>query len=133
MGCDPHTDLAAVLACDVTGRGIADLVGVLGSVRRLRGLLDGFEAAVNTRLGELHQQGSAAPAADVLARTTNISAKEAARRQRRAEALANTKAFADALAQGSVSAEHAWSTLSSPLIDFSRYVLIVAFKRSVEM
>jgi hypothetical protein len=107
MGADPHADLAAVLACDVATRGIADLIGALGSVRRVRGLLDSAEAAINTRLTELHEQGAGAPASDVLARNAHISANEAARRERRAKALAKTTAFGDALATGSVTAEHA--------------------------
>ncbi len=107
MGLDPHSDLAAVLACDTTRLGLADLVAVLAPIRRLRGLLDSVEAGINTRLGELHEQGSGASAADVLTRNSNISAKEAARRERRAKALAKTKAFGDALARGTVTAEHA--------------------------
>jgi uncharacterized protein DUF222/HNH endonuclease len=107
MGRDPHTDLAAVLGCDVAAGGVAELVGVHASVRRLRGLLDSVEASVNTRLAELNENGTAALATDVMTRNANVSAKEAARRQRRAKALANTKAFGDALATGSVTAEHA--------------------------
>ena len=107
MGSDPHTDLAALLACDVATRGLPDLVGMLTPIKRLRGLLDRVEADVNARLTDLHQQGSGASAADVLTRTSNISAKEAARRERRAKALAKTKAFGDALADGAVTAEHA--------------------------
>src|SRR3954451_2763838 len=107
MASDPHADLAAVLACDVASRGTAELVGVLGSERRLRGVLDSVEAGVTTRLNELNASGSAAPAGDLLARNSHVSAKEAARRERRAKALAKTKAFGDALAKGSVSAEHA--------------------------
>jgi len=107
MGHDPHSDLAAVLACDVATRTLADLIGVLGSVRRLRGLLDSVEAGVNVRLGELDQHGQAASAGDVVARNAHVSAKKAARRQRRATALARTTAFGEALAKGSVTAEHA--------------------------
>src|SRR3954451_2924492 len=107
MASDPHADLAAVLACDVASRGTAELVGVLGSERRLRGVLDSVEAGVTTRLNELNASGSSAPAGDVLARNSHVSAKEAARRERRAKALAKTKAFGEALAAGSVAAEHA--------------------------
>ena len=107
MGSDPHADLAAVLGCDIASGGLAELVAVLRTAGRLRGLLDSVEAAVNARLSELHQQGSGAPAADVLARNANISAKEAARRERRSKALLKTKAFGEALAKGEVTAEHA--------------------------
>jgi Domain of unknown function (DUF222) len=80
---------------------------VLDAPRRLNGRLHSFEATVNNRLSELHEQGRGAPASDVLARNAHLSAKEAARRERRAKALANTKAFGDALARGDVAAEHA--------------------------
>lgn len=107
MGSDPHADLAAVLGCDVTTRGVADLVSVLGCVRRLRGVLDSLEAGVNNRLDALAAEGRSAPPTDVLTRNGHVSAKEAARRERRAKALARTTAFGKALAAGSVSAEHA--------------------------
>src|SRR5689334_4863124 len=107
MSSDPHADLAAVLACDTTTLTMPGAVGVLGSIRRLQGLLDSVTAGVNIRLDELNQHGSGAPATDVIARNSNVSAKEAARRERRAKALAKTKAFGQALAKGAVSAEHA--------------------------
>jgi hypothetical protein len=107
MAHDPHADLAAIEGCDVARLGVAELVAVLGPVRRLHGFLASFEAAVNNRLSELHQQGSGAAAADVLTRNAKVSAKEAARRERRAKALAKTKAFGEALAKGDVGAEHA--------------------------
>jgi hypothetical protein len=103
----PHADLAVILGCDVSTLGTAQAISVLHALRRLNGRLHSFEAAVNNRLSELHEQGGGAPAWDVLARTAHLSAKEAARRERRAKALANTKAFGDALARGDVAAEHA--------------------------
>ena len=103
----PHADLATVLGCDVAALGLAELVAVLAPVRRLNGLLDHFEAAVNNRISELHEQRRSAPVSDVLTRNTNVSAKEAARRARRAKALANTKAFGEALSRGEIGAEHA--------------------------
>ena len=95
---------------------------MLGSTRRLSGLIDSVEAKVNTRLGELNEQGNGVPATDVTARNGHLSAKEAARRDRRAKALAKTKAFGDALARGAVSAEHAdvLADLTSKLDDTIR-------------
>jgi len=107
MAHDPHVDLAAILGCDVATLGAADAVTVLHPVRRLRGLLDQFEASVSNRVSELCDQGRSAPASDVLSRNAHLSAKEAARRERRAKALAKTKAFGEALAKGEVGAEHA--------------------------
>jgi len=104
---DPHADLATVLGCDVTSVSTAELVTVLGPVRRLSGLLAGFEAAVSNELNARAEQGRSAPATDVLTRNAHLSAKEAARRERRAKALAKTKAFAEALTKGDVAAEHA--------------------------
>jgi hypothetical protein len=104
---DPHTDLEAVLACDTTDMATADAVGYLHRIRRLRGLLDRTEADITNRLNALSAEGSGAPAADVLTRTTQLSAREARRRERRARALANAASFSDALAAGTVAAEHA--------------------------
>ena len=102
MSHDPHLDLAAVLACDVTSLGTAEAIAMLGSCRRLRGLLDRFEAGVTSRVDELSQQGRSVPAADVLSRQQHVSAAEARRRERRARALARSKAFGEALAAGAV-------------------------------
>jgi hypothetical protein len=104
---DPHVDLAALLACDVKGLGPADTITNLHRVRRLRGFLDRIEADLTNHSNELYQHGRGAPAADVLSRNQNVSAAEGRRRERRAKSLAKTKAFGEALAQGTVSAEHA--------------------------
>jgi hypothetical protein len=107
MSYDPHVDLAGVLGCDVPGLDIAHAIRELGRVKRLRGLLDRFEASVASRIDQLHTQGVSAHACDVIARHQGLSAAEARRRQRRAEALANAAKFADALAAGRLGAEHA--------------------------
>src|SRR5262245_22750987 len=104
---DPHQDLAAILACDVVALTPAGAVAVLASVRRLRGRIDNFEATVTNHISAEAEQGRSAPAEDVLTRNAHVSASEARKRQRRAKALANTKAFGDALAKGDVAAEHA--------------------------
>ena len=107
MAHDPHADLAAVLACDIAALGTAESVTTLHSVRRLRGLLDSVEAEISNHLNSLATQGRSAPASDVLSRNAHLSAKEAARRERRAKVLANTKAFGEALSRGEIGAEHA--------------------------
>ncbi|HZB40452.1 MAG TPA: DUF222 domain-containing protein [Ilumatobacter sp.] len=107
MAHDPHIDLAALLACDVRSLGPADTITNLGRVRRLRGFLDRTEADLTNHSNELYQQGRGAPGSDVLSRNQNVSAAEGRRRERRAKALAKTKQFGDALAEGKVSAEHA--------------------------
>jgi hypothetical protein len=86
MSHDPHLDLAAVLACDVTGLGTAEAVAMHQRVRRLRGLLDGFEADLTNQLDALYRQGRTVSASDVTSRQQHVSAAEARRRERRAKA-----------------------------------------------
>src|SRR6187431_1162342 len=100
MSHDPHLDLAAVLACDVTGLGTAEAVAMHQRVRRLRGLIDGFEADLTNQIDALYRQGRSVPASDVTSRQQHVSAAEARKRERRAKALAKTKAFGEALAAG---------------------------------
>src|SRR4029453_11669325 len=107
MGQDLHADLAMIVGCDVAALGTAEAVTMLHCVRRLRGLLDSVEAALSNQLDSLAAQGRCATASDVLSRNAHVSAKEAARRERRAKALANTKAFGEALSKGEIAAEHA--------------------------
>src|SRR5262245_25620494 len=107
MAGDPHSELAAVLACRAGSLTASAAVAVLDRVRILRGLLDRVEADVTSRLDQLHAEGHSAPAADVLARNQLVSSSEARRRERRAKALASAASFGDALAAGAVAAEHA--------------------------
>jgi hypothetical protein len=107
MSYDAHAELAAVLGCDGPAVAAGEAITVLGRVRRLRGVLDRFEAELTVRLEQLHAQGASAPAADMLSRHQHMSAAEARRRQRRATALANAPKFGDGLANGKVGAEHA--------------------------
>ncbi len=107
MSYDAHAELAAVLGCDVPAVAAGEAITVLGRVRRLRGVLDRFEADLTVRLDQLHAEGTSAPAADVLSRHQHVSAAEARRRQRRAKALSNAPKFGDGLAKGKVGAEHA--------------------------
>ena len=107
MANDPYADLAQILGCDVASLGPADVVTALHPARRLRGLLDNYEASVANRANELYEEGRSAPASDVLSRDGHVSDKEARRRERRAKALGNTKAFGEALTKGDIAAEHA--------------------------
>jgi hypothetical protein len=107
MAPNPAADLAALIACDAGSLGTAETVAGLQRVRRLRGLLDRIEADLTNRADELYRAGNGAPATDLLTRNQNVSAAEGRRRQRRAKALAKTKAFGEALAEGAVTAEHA--------------------------
>jgi hypothetical protein len=70
-------------------------------------VLDRVDAEIATRAAALYEAGNSAPAADVITRNQHVSAAEARRREKRAEALARAKQFGDALAAGSIGAEHA--------------------------
>jgi len=80
MAIDPYADLAQILGCDVASLGPADVITALHPARRLRGLLDNYEASVANRVNELHEEGRSAPASDVLSRNAHVSDKEARRR-----------------------------------------------------
>ena len=62
---------------------------------------------ISNHLNSLPPKAAAPPPAMCCRATPTVSAKEAARRERRAKALANTKAFGEALAKGDIAAEHA--------------------------
>lgn len=99
-------DLAALVACDVGHAGPDELSTMLEYSRRVRGWLDRFDAAAAARLQELYQQGSGMPAADELSRNQGCSAAEGRKRERRSKTLGKTTQFGDALADGTVTAEH---------------------------
>ena len=107
MSHDPHIDLAEVLACDVTVLGTAGAVAMYGPLRRLRGLIDRFEADLTNHVDELYRQGRSVAASDVVSRQQHVSAAEGRKRERRAKVLDRAKGFGEALATGAVAAEHA--------------------------
>ena len=107
MARNPHLDLAAMLACDVEALGTAEAAAAAGWVRRLRGLIDRFDADLTRRVDRLHADGRSAPVSDVLPRQQNVSAAEARRRERRAKVLERATRFGEALAAGTVGSEHA--------------------------
>jgi len=107
----PHTDpafaLEAMLVDDVGAIDAVRAGEALVDVKVVRGFIDRYEAAVTTRLRQLHEQGASAPAADLHTRNGGVSAKEARRKERRAAALDRAPSVADALAAGTIGAEHA--------------------------
>jgi Domain of unknown function (DUF222) len=80
---------------------------VLGRLKVLRGFLDAYEARITRRLQVLAAAGKSAATVDVHARRGGLTASEARRRDRRAEALAQAPALAERLAVGALSAAHA--------------------------
>ncbi|MFW2334482.1 DUF222 domain-containing protein [Ilumatobacter sp.] len=104
---DPVTELAALTAVDVSACDVTGAIDLAQRSKLVRGWLDRFDAGLATHLNELYEEGEGAPAADVLVRNEGISAAEARRRERRAKALDDAPSFGDALATGTVTAEHA--------------------------
>lgn len=104
---DPALALEAMLGHAVAGFDAGRAVEALGDVKVVRGFIDRYEAAVTSRLGELHEQGASAPAADLHTRNGGVSTKEALLKERRAKALDRAPSVADALADGKIGAEHA--------------------------
>jgi hypothetical protein len=102
---DPVSVLATLDAVDVAAADGGVCAALLGSVRQVRGWLDAYEASVTSRLRELHAAGGA-PAAAEHARHGGVSAAEGRRRERRSKALDDAPSFGDALASGSIGAEH---------------------------
>ena len=91
------------LSLDGAGRGaLRSLVAVLG---RVRAGADAAEARTVTALGGLDDGGM--DAVEVLRRNAGSSHREARRRRRRAETLAEMPNVVDALAAGNISPEHA--------------------------
>lgn len=104
---DPALALEAMLVDDVGAIDAVRAGEALADVKVVRGFIDRYEAAVTTRLQQLYEQGASAPAADLHTRNGGVSAKEARRKERRAAALDRAPAIADALAAGTIGAEHA--------------------------
>ena len=88
----------------VEGLGRAELGDVLADVARLRSAVDAFEARAASAVTALGDRG--APASTVLRSAGRLSQREADRRARRAETLAELPAAADALAAGRLTVEH---------------------------
>jgi len=103
---DPTTSLHTLRDADIATADSTACTALLGELRRLRGWVDAREAAITARLEVLHDSAGAAPAADVHARHGGVSAAEARRKQRRAAVIDAAPSFGDALADGTIGAEH---------------------------
>ena len=91
------------LSLESAGRGV--LRGLVVALGRARAGADAAEARAVTALEALGDGG--VDAVEVIRRNVGASQREARRRQRRAEALAEMPNVADALAGGDISTEHA--------------------------
>ena len=103
----PHAALSALAGCDMGSLRSGEAPQIAGSLKRVRGWLDSFEAEFTNHLTALYESGVGAPASDLHTRNQGCSAREARAKERRAKALADAKTFNDALADGAIGAEHA--------------------------
>ena len=95
----------ALNASDVGALGRAGLDEAAGWVKRARSALDAYEARLLAAANRASDGGAAG--AEMMRTAGGCSQREARRRARRAEVLAEMPAVAGALAQGAITAEHA--------------------------
>mgnify|MGYP001124471656 CR=1 FL=1 len=106
---DSRTPLEALRTLGEADVAVADSAGcaeLLRHAKRVRGWVDAVEAAVTSRLRELHDQHGEAPPADQHARCGGVSSAEGKRKERRAETIERAPAFGEALSDGRIGAEH---------------------------
>ena len=103
---DPTTALQTLRDADIARADSAACTALLGELKKLRGWVDAVDAQITARLAMLHDTDGAAPAADVHARCGGVSAAEGRRKERRATVIDAAPSFGDALANGSIGAEH---------------------------
>ena len=99
---DPLATLEALVACDPGSMTLSEVIATTRRVKGVRGWLDGLEAQLGSRTRELD-----VPVADLFSRNAGVSAAEGRQKDRRSKALEDAPSFADALAQGAVTAGHA--------------------------
>ena len=95
----------ALNASDVGALGRAGLDEAAGWAKRARSALDAYEARLLTAANRAFDGGAAG--AELMRTAAGCSQREARRRARRAETLAQMPAVAGALADGAITAEHA--------------------------
>ena len=101
VGAIEALDAAEIPAAD------SDVCAVLlGHIKRTRGWLDAVEARVTSRLNQLYETAGAAPAADLHSRCGGVSSAEGKRKDRRSKTLDEAPSFGEALADGTIGAEH---------------------------
>jgi hypothetical protein len=91
---------------DVATADEATCRALLEGNRRGRGWFDAADALLMSRLGAIHDSEGGAPAADVITQCGGVSAAEGKRRERRSKTIEEAPSFGDALASGSIGAEH---------------------------
>lgn len=102
----PSDALAALAAADPACADATDCEALFQAVRRVRGWVDAVDAAITSRVAELHTAGTAAAPEDAHTRCSGVSGTEGRRRTQRAEAIEHAPSFGEALAVGDITAEH---------------------------
>jgi hypothetical protein len=128
----PSTALRALDGLTVESADALACNGWLREIRRVRGWLDAVEAQVSSRLDALATHGESFGSADSHVRNSGISAKEAARRERRAKTIERVPEFGSALADGAVSAEHV-DALTNATLKLGGEVAAAVFARADEL
>jgi Domain of unknown function (DUF222) len=104
---DPGAALARLQAAAIDDADSEVCDELLLHVRRVRGWVDAVEARITSRVRELHAIGDgAAAAADLHTKCGGVSSAEGKRKERRSETLDEAPSFGDALAAGTIGAEH---------------------------
>jgi hypothetical protein len=98
--------VGALDAADIAAADSDACAVLLGHIKHTRGWLDAVEARLTSRLDHLYETAGAAPAADLHSRCGGVSAAEGKRKQRRSKTLDDAPSFGDALADGTIGAEH---------------------------
>jgi len=102
----PVDVLAALGSADVNTADALACNRWLGDLKRVQGWVDAMRAKVTSRLDALAATGESFGSEDSHSRCSGMSGREAGKQKERASALDQADGFAEALATGSVTAEH---------------------------
>jgi hypothetical protein len=95
-----------VAAIDAAVADSATCAAVLADLRRSRGWIDAVESRFTSRTRQLTDTAGAPPAAAQHTRHGGVSAAEGRRKERRSKAIEQAPSFGEALATGTIGAEH---------------------------
>ena len=102
----PNDAWRALDGVDVAALDQPALQKLLGSLRRVRGFGDSFEATVLRRLRELAERGESFGPEDTSTRCSGVSSNDAKNRNERSKTLDDAPSFDQALAAGDITGEH---------------------------
>ena len=98
--------LAVLDGADIAASDDAGCVDLLSSIKKVQGWLSSTEARVTSRMRELHATSGCMPASDRHSLNGGVSSPEGKRKERRSEAIDAAPSFGEALADGTIWAEH---------------------------